>query len=644
MRTIVFPLFFILFAATLAAQNYHTAATAPEKALRAYHEGRAHAGKGEAGIALGYYEKAVRLDSLFIDARLALANNYIDLRDFFRAETAFEDAIALDSLYAPGAYWLLSQVEWQLDKYAEAAGHADTYLRRGPKNDKLRREAEHLRASARLAAEAVKRPVPFNPQNLGPGVNTELNEYFPSVTADGAYLIFTRDDAGEFFGDENFYRSAWKDSAWQPAEPLTGVNTNLNEGAQAISPDGTWLVFTACNRDEVFPRGSCDLYWSQEKKDGWTKPAPFSKAINSADWDSQPTISADGKTIIFSSRRPGGRGQEDLWFTSRQANGSWSKPQNLGPNINTGGKEQTPFLHPDGSTLYFSTDSLPGMGGSDLYFSRRQADGAWGPAQNLGYPINTKAHETALTVSLDGRTAYYATNRKGGRGGLDIYSFELPDYARPQAVTYARVRVTDANTGQILAAKVEITDLKDNQPYANAFIRKDGTALVCLPAGREYALNVTHPGYFFHSENFNLVGTATFEKPFQLDVALLPIPTAESAPVPGKAIALRNVFFETGSAALLPASTAELDRLAKLLEENPTLRIQLNGHTDNVGADAANQTLSENRARAVYDYLVGKGIAAERLRYKGFGESKPIETNDTPEGRARNRRTEFEAI
>ncbi len=261
-------------------------------------------------------------------------------------------------------------------------------------------------------------------------------------------------------------------------------------------------------------------------------------------------------------------------------------------------------------------------------------------AQNLGYPINTKGEEGMLVVSLDGATAYFATNRPGGKGGIDIYQFELPQNLRPQPVTYARARVKDASTGYPLVAKVEFTDLKTGQSYVSAFTKEDGSFLVCLPAGKDYALNVNKEKYLFYSENFNLTETATFDKPFLLNIDLQPV-AIDPATAGAKPVVLRNVFFETGSADLRAESTAELDRLVALLTDAPALKIQINGHTDNVGDDTSNQRLSEARAKAVYDYLIAKGIDADRLKYKGFGETQPMETNDTAEGRGRNRRTEF---
>ncbi len=642
MRSLILALFlFVCLPGSIFSQKYTTTQTTSNKALSAFNDGMAEAERGQAAIAQGYFEQALKADPKFIDAKLALGDNYAELRDFFKAEKYFEEALALDTSYAPVAFLFLAKTEWELDKYNECAAHLSSYLRSQPKNERNRRTAERLLKSAQFAADAVKNPVAFDPKSVGDSINTKWSEYFPSLTADDELLIFTRRDGGN---DENFYRSERKKGVWQKPTPLEGVNTSDNEGAQAISPDGSWLVFTGCNREGDGSQGACDLYWSQQKSTGWTKPVPFSAVINSPDWDAQPSIGADNKTLIFTSSRPGTRGGMDIWQSTRQAGGKWGIPENLGPNINTPGKDHTPFLHPDGQTLYFASDSLPGMGGSDIFFARRDSSGAWGKPQNLGYPINTKGEEGMLVVSLDGHTAYFASDRPGGRGGLDIYTFELPAFARPEPATYVKAQVTNAATGYPITAKVEFTDLKTGKVFVSANTKSDGTFLVCLPVGKDYALNVSKEKFLFFSDNFNLVETASLDKPFLLNIELQPIASA-AAPqaTAGKPIVLRNVFFETGSASLRLESLAELDRLAKLLTENLTLKIQINGHTDNVGDDAFNQTLSEARAKAVQDYLLTKSIAPERLRFKGFGETKPIlGSNDTIEGRARNRRTEFE--
>lgn len=629
-------IFLLVSGAIGLAQGYTTVQTTSSKALEAYRAGIAEARAGQAAIAQGYFEKALKADPKFVDAQLALADNFVTMRDFFKAEKWFEGAIALAGPKYPLAYYQLAKVKWELDKYAECAENLAIYLASNSVSERSRPKAEYLLASARFAAQAVKNPLPFQPVSVGDSINTKAGEYFPSLTADGESLVFTRRDRGY---DENFYLSTRVGEVWQAPRPLNDINTNDNEGAQAISPDGTWLIFTACNRRGDGSQGSCDLYWSQLRSTGWTKPVPFSAVINSPDWDAQPTIGADNRSIIFASSRPGGRGDIDLWQVNRQENGKWGKPVNLGPNINTPGKDHMPFLHPDGQTLYFTSDSLPGMGGNDIFFARKEADGTWGKPQNMGYPINTKSDEGMLVVSLDGKTGYFASDRPGGQGSLDIYTFEMPAHARPKPVTYAKATVTDALSGKPLIAKVELVDLASGQTTASANTRHDGTFLVCLPAGKSYGLNVSKEKYLFFSENFDLQGTATADKPFLFKAELQPL--GEEA-VAGKPVVLRNVFFETGSAALKPESVTELDRLAQLLSETPELRVQINGHTDVVGNSAANQTLSESRAKAVLDYLVGQGIKAERLRFKGFGASKPVASNDTPEGRALNRRTEFE--
>jgi len=638
MRNLIFALFFPV---CLFSQNYTSLKTTSEKALSYYNQGIREASKGEPAIAQGYFEKAIKADPAFIDAKFALADTYIELRDYFKSKQYFEEALALDTAYAPVAFYFLGKAEWEMELYEDCAKHLASYLYSNPTNERNTKTARHMLACARFAANAVKNPVPFNPKNLGKNINTPESEYFPSLTADGSTLIFTRRERG----DENFFSSTFQDSAWAVATPLKGVNTTLNEGAQAISPDGSWLVFTACNREGDGSLGSCDLYWSQNKNNNWSKPVPFSNAINSGNWEAQPTLGADNKTLIFSKGTGGPNTPISLWETVRQSGGRWSKPEKLPAQINVGGKVHTPFLHPDGQTLYFSADSLPGMGGSDIFFARRQLDGTWGNPENIGYPINTKGEEGMIIVSLDGKTAYYASDRKGGLGGLDIYSFDLPEKARPKPVTYARVYVEDAGSSYPVIAKVDFIDLKTGQSYVSTNTKNDGSALVCLPAGREYSLYVTKTNYFFYSENFNLTAVSTFEQPFTLNIQLqriMPGIPGDTASIPGIPIVLRNVFFETGSASLQPTSMAELDQLANMLAQAPTLRIQINGHTDNVGDDATNQALSEQRAKAVHSYLLEKSIEPSRLKFKGFGESKPMESNDTEAGKARNRRTEFE--
>lgn len=630
-----------LCAQAFSQKSYNTAANANPRAAKAYQEGILAAQSGKTEIAIGFFERATKTDPKFIDAPIALGDLQEAQQRYAEARDWYNRALDLDSTYAPHVLYYLGRCEFYLKNFGAAAALAARYMALPQANPALASKAASLKERALFVAHAYSNPVPFKPESLGPGVNTQYDEYFPSITGDEQTLIFTR----QMNRNEDFYMSKWGDGAWQKATPVAELNTKYNEGALAISPDGSWLTFTACNRNDAGAKGSCDLYWSIEREGVWTKPAPFGGAINTQYWESQPTIGADNRTIIFASERPGGYGGKDLWITTRPIGGKWTKPENLGPGINSAGNEHTPFLHPDGQTLYFSSDSLPGMGGDDLFVVRRQPDGSWGAPQNLGYPINTEGNEGMFVVGLSGRKGYFASNRPGGAGGMDLYSFELPESVRPQPVTYLKATVTDALTGAPLTALLDMFLLPEGAPALQTTAKSDGTVLACLPAGKSYAINIGKDGYLFFSENVDLSETRSAADPILLDVRLTPIAQSDTkSSEPSTPVVLRNIFFEFGSATLKPESYPELERLTALLRNSPDLRIQINGHTDNVGDPAANLRLSESRALAVKDYLIGKGIAPERLLHKGYGMQRPIADNSAPEGRARNRRTEFEVI
>jgi outer membrane protein OmpA-like peptidoglycan-associated protein len=360
--------------------------------------------------------------------------------------------------------------------------------------------------------------------------------------------------------------------------------------------------------------------------------------VNSSSWDSQPSVSSDGNTLYFTSDRSGGKGKKDIWKTTKNDKGEWTTPVNLGDTINTHNDEMAPFIHPDDQTLYFTSNGHQGMGGYDIFYSRKDSSGNWETPINIGYPINTSDDESCLIVNANGDLAYFSSDRPGGKGSMDIYSFPLYEKARPKRVTYLKGTVYDKVTKNKLEAKFELVDLATGKIYTESFSDKvTGEFLVCLPTEKDYALNVSKDSYLFYSENFTLTGIHSNSDPFLKDIPLQPIKKDEI-------VILKNIFFDTDKFDLKTESTAELEKLYDLLVKNPKLKIEISGHTDNVGDDKYNQVLSENRAKAVYDYLVLKGIAKERLTYKGYGETKPIETNDTEAGRAINRRTEFKVI
>ncbi len=641
MKVFLFFLFAFSFSSQLLiAQNgYVTAKDAPSRLRKELARARFMASSGELSAAADQLRKTLKREPRFMDAVVELGNVYNQMGDYAAAEDMYEQALSIDSSYLVSLYYSLGIVEFDQNKFSEAKAHFEKFLTLEKSGTKKFQNAQRYLANASFAAKAVANPVPFQPENLGSAINTAEDEYLPSLTADGATLIFTAVRKGQ----EDFYRSKKVNSHWAPAEPITAINSDYNEGAQTITADGKLLVFTICNKPDGL--GRCDLYFTAYTNGNWTPVKNMGRPVNSPYYESLPSLSAEGDALYFTSNRSGGFGGLDIWVSFRKPDGSWGQPVNAGPAINTPFDEQAPFIHPDGQTLYFMSKGHPGLGAYDLFFSRKDEQGQWSEPQNLGYPINSKGNEGALTVSLDGKLAFYASDMPGGFGKNDIYSFELYEAARPQPVTYVEARVFDQKTSHPLQAGIEIIDLNTGIVVARKSTDEHGEFLSTLPAGKDYALNVNKQGYLFHSENFSLSGWSGVDSTFHLKVPLVKIPDWQlDSSVETPPVVLNNVFFETGSAELLPRSKVELDKLYDLLVQNPELKIQINGHTDNVGSVQSNKELSMNRAKAVYDYLVEKGINPSRLRYKGFGESKPVISNDTEEGRRLNRRTEFQII
>ncbi|RYZ53290.1 MAG: flagellar motor protein MotB, partial [Chitinophagaceae bacterium] len=435
--------------------------------------------------------------------------------------------------------------------------------------------------------------------------------------------------------NEDFFAAERVSDIWEKSVRLPGqINTPQNEGAQNISQDGNWLVFTGCNRPDG--QGSCDIYISYKTPEGWSPAFNLGGKVNSDQWESQPSLSPDKRHLYFASRRFGGLGGSDIYVSTLLPSGKWSEPENLGPGINTAGDESTPFIHADNQTLFFASNGLPGYGDEDLFVVRKGNDGSWGKPENLGYPINTIDHEGSLFIAADAKTAYYASDRGDSKGGLDIYSFELREDVRPAKTLWVKGKVFDNKTSNGLPSSVELIDLASKQVLSKVQTDETGNYLITLPVGKDYAFNVARKGYLFYSDNYSLKNKAA-DSTYQKDIPLQPIEVEAG-------VVLRNLFFETAKYDIKPESEVELDKVVQFLQENPTVKIQLEGHTDNVGAAADNEKLSSARAYAVVNYLVRKGIKGTRLVAKGFGASKPIADNKTEEGRSQNRRTELRIL
>ena len=500
-------------------------------------------------------------------------------------------------------------------------------------------EGARLLETSVHSARLMQKPVPLKLENLGPAVNSPYPEYLPSLTADGRRLYFTsrRPQVGKEpnpltggYDEDLYWCERDENGRWQPAQPLgPPINSDRNEGAAFFSADGQWAFITLCDRADGL--GSCDIYFSELDGDRWLPPKNLGPAVNSSAWESHPSLTHDRKRLYFASSRPGGQGGSDIWYTEWK-NGTWQPPINVGPPINTPGDEYSPMIAADGRTLYFASDYHPGMGGMDLFVSYL-SDTGWTTPKNLGYPFNTPGDEQTLCVDAAGRIGYVALERPEGLGKQDIYAFSLWPEIQPQrAASYVRGFVYDSLTKAPLAARVRIVDLELRDTIrALTSNRVTGEFVTSLPLRSRYALLAEAPGYLFYSQHFDLRES---DQAYELRVPL-------EKPRKGSTIRLRNVFFEFDRADIKPESEVELLEVVRLLRAHPKWKVEVQGHTDSVGTAMYNQQLSQRRAEAVRQFLIQRGIKAERIQARGYGSSRPIAPNTTEEGRALNRRTEI---
>jgi outer membrane protein OmpA-like peptidoglycan-associated protein/tetratricopeptide (TPR) repeat protein len=581
-------------------------------------------------------EKGVQKDPRFLDGYLIRAGIYSQQKKYKPAVEFYEKAVFQDTVYARG-YMLVYSIalagNGQFEKAAEAVTR---YLQQPNLSNKTRLAALKQKATYQFAIDDIQKRqhsnYMYSPKNMGNNINSRFSEYFPVMTVDRSMLIYTR--KGET-RNEDFFSSIYNGSEWASAAPLAGnLNTANNEGAQTISQDGKTLLFTGCDMEDGY--GSCDIFISYLNENKWSKPINLGASVNTENWESQPSLSPDQQTLYFTSSIPKGYGGSDLYYSQILPNGTWSAPVNMGPDFNTPGDESSPFIHADNETFYFASNGLPGYGGTDLFICRKQADGKWGKPENLGYPINTIDDEGTLFVSADGKTGFFASDGMDSRGGLDLFTFELPEYAQPQKTLWIKGKVFDKKTLNGVPSMVELKDLERNETTCKIQTKEDGTYLIPMPVGKTYAFNVNRKGYLFFSENFSMKDKF-IDSGYVVDIALTPIELNAS-------ITLKNIFFETGKSTLQTVSFYELNKLTQLLIDNPTLKIEIIGHTDNVGKENDNMTLSIQRASAVVNYLVMKGIDRKRLNQKGMGSTQPVAENDHEEGRAQNRRTEVKVL
>jgi outer membrane protein OmpA-like peptidoglycan-associated protein len=611
--------------------------SANKLAQKSYVQANKYIGDKAYNMAVTELKKAVAEDIQFTAAFQQLGDLYRRLGDYQNAVASYKKVLQIDPSFYNLTYFGLGESELNTGDYSNALVHLRKYASFQGITDESKIKTAKYIADCLFSIEAIKNPVAFKPVNMGPGVNSTQDEYLPVITADERKIIFTRKASN----NEDFYTSVKSPDKWSVAKALSpNINTfEFNEGAQCISPDGNYLFFTGCNRPDGL--GRCDIYISKWEGTEWSRPFNIGAPVNTPGWESQPSISADGRTLYFVSTRNGGKGGYDIWQSELMPEGSWSVPVNMGPDINTPYDEQSPFIHPDDQTLYFSSNGWPGLGGKDLFITHKKSltdkKTVWEKPENLGYPINTFGEESGLSISSSGSLAFFASDKKGGSGGFDIYSFEMPEKLRPKPVTYVKGLVFDKNTKKPLESKIQIINLKTGSfTFDDATDPVGGEFLATMTPGSSFALNVSKPGYLFYSQNFT-PDLKQAMKPYLIEVPLQKIEI-------GGMVVLNNIFFETNKFDLLPESKTELGQLILFLKENPAVSIEIAGHTDNIGDDKSNQVLSESRAKTVYDYLVANKVPASKLSFKGYGETMPVNDNSTDENRKINRRTEFKIL
>ena len=645
-------IFFILMLSLLQAQQTVAPGqltSTDKKAIKLFNEAKRFYDGRQDGKAEESLKKAIKQDQNFMEPHMLMAAIcLVQNRQKERAEH-LQRAIELGPNFFVENYFFLAETEFRLTELEKAKLHYQQFLKFTRIHPDEREQAEFILKCADFSIEARKHPLSIQFRNMGEAVNSSEFDYFPTITADEQSLYYTRRlPCASCIGSwqEDLFLAKAGPQGWSTGRVVQELSSQGNEGAPSVSADGNYMFITMSQEmgggymgGNAKGYGSCDIFYTQKINGRWTKPVNLGPSINSAQWESQPSFSSDGKTLYFVRGNPLRNGTVkniDIFYSVVEADGKFGTAQRLPENINSKDEEESVFIHPDNQTLYFSSRGHVGMGGADIFMSRRKADGNWGDPVNLGFPVNSADDENSLLVSPSGRMAYFASDREGGVGGLDLYEFELPAQLKPEAITYVKGSVYHAQTRQPLEASFELIDLDSQKLLTRSYSQKNGEFLVTLTATKNYLVNVSREGFLFYSDNFILRDLKTdFNKPFVLNIPLEPIDT-------GSTVELKNVFFDVNKSELRPESCTELDKLVAFLLKNPNLKIELGGHTDNTGDKKANQLLSENRAKAVQQYLVSAGkIGVERLSYKGYGDSRPKVPNDTAENKAKNRRTEF---
>lgn len=635
MRAFILSILFALSVLVTFGQTKYS--TNSKKAIKLFEEADLLLKQRRFNEAIKKLNESVTRDNDFLEAHLRLAFTYDILREPVKQQFHLEQVLRIapkDDRYK-NVYYLLGKIYFNQGKYQQSAELLDLLTGLGIENKKMQEDVVSLRDNIHFAHENMKTPIDIRPMPMPGIINSFPLQYFPVLTADERSIIYTIRDGVTFHDDENIVISNKDDTGnWEkPVSISPNINSQFNEGTCTISADGRTLIFTNCEGRQGF--GSCDLYVSQKTGEDWSVPENLGSNVNSRAWESQPSLSADGRKLYFISDRAGGMGKRDIWMSEKDKNNEWSRAVNLGSVINTAEDEVSPFIHVNGITLFYASNGLPGFGGYDLYKSEWR-DSVWSEPMNLGYPLNTHEDQVSLFVSTNGKNGYYSYERvlPSGQKESLLYQFEFPESGILENRTvYLTGYILDKETKEPLSANIELYELGDDAPFS--IFDSDpvsGKYYSILSENLNLSIYIDAPGYLFENQIFDISEASGDE--IRKDIYLTPIRA-------GGNVRLNNIFFEFNSASLTDESKTELMKVDDFLNDNPTVRIKIEGHTDDQGSEAYNLTLSEKRARAVYDFLINLGHKPASLSFVGYGESRPIVQNTDETSRGINRRIEF---
>ena len=615
--------------------------TKSKKAIELYTSADNFRVRGQYEEALNLLHQAIEKDDKFVEAYYRLGVTYFSMRQYGKAKDNYEKGLSLTTdLRKQKVFWYdLGELYLLTGEYEKAMKVLSAFVNNETMNKAKVDRATMFFKSAEFAMKNKTNSSNFKLHPLSDTVNAFVLQYFPALTADQQQLIFTRRTGNGPNDDEDLVVSRKDEHGrWTSPESISkNINTRLNEGTCTISADGRKLIFTSCTgRDGI---GSCDLYETKKIGNDWTTPRNLGRNVNSIEWESQPSLSADGRTLYFVSDRRSGLGRRDIWVSTTDDKGEWTKAVNAGKQINSQFDEISPFIHANNRTLFFASNGLPGFGGYDLFFTDKDST-VWTPPKNLGAPMNDNEDQFSLFITADGKKGYYSHEEtlESGFSRSKIFEMVIPEESQLEyRSNYVKGIIRDKVAQTPLSAKIELINIRKNR--VESLVESDsinGEYLMVLTQGAEYALYVNKEAYLFKSYNFNYSEVTDF-KPIIINIDL------EKAKE-GSVAVLNNIFFDVDKYDLKDKSVTELEKIIRFLSVNPGVRVEIAGHTDNSGSADYNRQLSERRANSVFTFLIQHGIDKKRMVPKGYGPDRPIASNDIEEGRSLNRRIEVRII